>query len=130
MNAEQALFDAYSEWRRLALAGRQAISRRDWVFFSQCHREVTQIQILITNLSRKLPGEREQSGEYFVARQKNIHAMVSELIELTHQNRKLIGSAREAVQAKRGELEQAGRNLKRLQSSYVSARPAAWTSYS
>ena len=51
MSAEQALLDAYSEWRRLAVAGRKAIGLRDWNFFSECQEAVKKIQPLITNLT-------------------------------------------------------------------------------
>jgi hypothetical protein len=130
MNTEQALLDACSEWHRLALAARKAIGRRDWGLFSECHEAVKKIQPLITNLSRKWRSESEQSAEHFVAKEKKIRLVVSELIELTRHNQKLLHSARKTALARREELEQAGRNLKRLQFSYVSARPAAWTSFS
>jgi hypothetical protein len=130
MNAEQALLDACSEWRRLALAGRKAIGRRDWNLFSECHAAVKKIQPLVTNLSGKWRDESGQSPEHFVANEKKIRLVVSELIELTRHNQQLLDRARKTALARREELAQAARNLKRLQLSYVSARPAAWTSFS
>lgn len=130
MSAEESLFQAYSEWHRLAEAGGKAIRRRNWNFLLECQQALKKIQPLLTRLAGEARAEWKYSGADLPAKEKNIHAVVLELIELEQRNQALLKTARAAAQTKRAELEQAGRNLKRLQHSYVFARPAAWISFS
>ena len=130
MSAEQALLNAYSEWRRLAKAEGKAIKLRDWNFLLECQQTLKKFQALITQLTFAARREWKKSGTDFTAKEKNIHAVVAELIELGQRNKISLQLAREAAQAKREQLAAAGRNLKRLQLSYVSTRASAWTSFS
>jgi hypothetical protein len=130
MSAEQALLNAYSEWRRLAKAESKAICLRDWNFLLECQEAIKKIQPRITRLIREAHDEWKQSEADSVAGKKNIRVVVSELIELAKHNRMSLQAAMEAAQAKCEQIKQAGHNLKRLQFSYLSARPAAWTSFS
>jgi len=130
MSAEQALLEAYAEWHRLAEAEGNAIYLRDWDFLLDCQKVIKKIQPIITQLTLAARDEWKNSGVDCSAKEKIIHATVWELIELGRRNQMLLQAARAAAQAKREELEQASRNLKRLQTSYVSARPAEWTSFS
>jgi hypothetical protein len=130
MSAEQALLNAYSEWRRLAEAEGKAVRMRNWNLLLECQQAIKKIQPLITQLRFAARAEWKNSGADRAAKEENLRTIVSELIELGQRNKMLLQTARDAAQAKRQELEQAGRNLKRLQLSYVSARPAAWTSFS
>ncbi len=130
MSAEQALLEAYGEWRRLAEAEGKAIRMRDWDFLLECQAVIKKIQPLVTRLTLAARDEWKNSGADCAAKEKIIYATVWELIELGRRNQTLLQTARAASQAKREELEQASRNLKRLQASYVSERPAGWTSVS
>ena len=130
MNAEPALLNAYSEWRRLAQAESQAIYLRDWNFLLECQEAIKKIQPLITRLTGEARDEWKLSGLDSVAGKKNLRALLSELIELAKHNRMSLQAARQAAQSKCEQLKQAGRNLKRLQLSYGFAQPAAWTSFS
>jgi hypothetical protein len=130
MSAEQALLNAYSEWHRLAEAEGKAIRLRDWYFLLECQQVLKKIQPVISQLTLAARNEWKISGADCATKEKNLHATVWELIELGRRNQMLLQTALQAAQAKREELEQAGRNLKRLQVSYVSARPAEWTSFS
>jgi hypothetical protein len=130
MSAEQALLNAYSEWRRLAEAEGKAVRMRNWNLLLECQQAIKKIQPLITQLRFAARDEWKNSGADRAAKEDSLRAIVSKLIELGQRNKMLLQTARDAAQAKRQELEQAGRNLKRLQLSYVSARPAAWTSFS
>jgi hypothetical protein len=130
MNAEQSLLDAYSEWHRLAEAEGRAIRRRDWNVLQECQQALKKIQPLITQLSAAARSEWKNSGADCAAREEKISAVVRELIELGRLNKMSLQAARQMAQAKRGQLELAVRNLKHLQLSYASARPAAWTSFS
>jgi hypothetical protein len=130
MNAEQALFDAYREWRRLAWAIRKAISKRDWGFLLECQNIIRQIQPSITNLRQQALEEWRRKKLDGAAKEKELLAVVLELKDLLESNKKLLHTARITALARRQKLELAERNLKRLRASYTSARPPAWTSFS
>jgi hypothetical protein len=130
MSAQQALFDAYSEWHRLAEAEGKAILLRNWNLLLECQQALKKHQPLITRLTREVRDEWKQPGADPADAKKTIRAVILDLIELGRRNKMLLQAAREAARMKCEQLEQAGRNLKRLQLSYVSARPAAWTSFS
>jgi hypothetical protein len=130
MSAERALFDAYREWRRLAKAGNKAIGKRDWRFLLQCQSLARGIRASIKNLHRQAREEWQRSNVDCATKEKELRAVVSELKDLVESNQKLLRAARTMALAKRREIDQAGRNLKRLQGSYVSASPPAWTSVS
>jgi hypothetical protein len=130
MSAEKALLDAYSEWHRLAKAEGKAIRLRDWNLLLECQQALKKIQPLITRLTREARNKWNPPGANSAAREEIVRAVISELIELAQRNKMLLQAACEAARMKCEQLEQAGRNLKRLQLSYVSARPAAWTSFS
>jgi hypothetical protein len=130
MSAEQALMGAYSEWHRLAGAEGRAIRLRDWNLLLECQQALKKFQPLITRLTYEARDEWKQKGLDFVAKENAVRAVVLKLIESGQRNKRLLQNARQAAQARREELEQAGRNLKRLQLSYASARTSAWTSFS
>jgi signal transduction protein with GAF and PtsI domain len=134
MSAERALFDAYREWRRLARAGQKAIGRRDWNLLLECQTIVQKIQPAITGLRRQVRDEWQQSKVDCSLKQKELQALVLELKDLLESNRKLLLAVRAGAWAealsRRQKLEQTGRNLKRLQNSYASAYPPAWSSFS
>jgi hypothetical protein len=130
MSAEKRLFDAYDEWRRLAKAEGQAIRKRDWNFLLECQDALKKFQPLIKKLTREARDEWKQWDLNFAAKEKNLREVVLELIELGRRNQALLKIARQAAQLRREQLELARWNLKRLQLSYVFARPPAWTSFS
>jgi hypothetical protein len=130
MSAEQALLNAYAEWHRLTKAEGNAIRLRNWNFLLECQEALKKLQPFISQLNFAARSEWKNSGTDYFEKEKAVHAIVSELIELGRRNQALLKVAREAALAKREQLEQAGRNLKRLQLAYVSARSPAWTSFS
>jgi hypothetical protein len=130
MSAERALFEAYREWRRLARAGSKAICRRDWKLLLECQSIAQRIQPSISNLSRQAREEWRQSNVDSTDKEKKLRAMMFELKDLLESNQKLLQTARTTALARRQKLEQAGRNLKRLQTSYAFSRQPAWTSFS
>jgi hypothetical protein len=130
MSAEQALFDAYREWRRLAWAGRKAIGKRDWGFLLKCQSIIRQIQPSITSLRQQAQDEWRRTNVDGAAKEQELRAMVLELKDLLESNQKLLQAARLTALDKRQKLEQAGRNLKRLRDSYASTHPPAWISFS
>jgi hypothetical protein len=130
MSAEQALFDAYREWRRLARAAQKAISRRDWKFFFECQNIIQKNQPFISDLTEEVRKEWKRQKVSCAAKEKELCKMISDLMRMLESNQQLLQTMRAAAMAKREELEQAGRNLKRLQDSYVLTRTPAWTSFS
>jgi uncharacterized protein YoxC len=130
MSAEEALLGCYREWRRLAVAVGKAIRVRNWNFLQECQQVIQKLQPEITRLTRETRSEWQQSGADLASKEENLKAVISELIELGQRNRSLLQAARRAAQPEGERLEQAGQNLRRLQQSYMVARPAAWTSFS
>ena len=130
MSAERALFEAYREWRRLARAGSKAIGRRDWKLLLECQSIAQRLQPSISNLSRQAREEWRQSNLDCADKEKKLRATILELKDLLESSQKLLKTARAAALARRQKLELAGRNLKRLQSSYAFSPQPAWTSFS
>jgi hypothetical protein len=130
MSAEKALFDAYREWNRLAKAENRAICQRDWDLLGECQQLLKNLQPLITRLTGEANDEWEKSGADCESKRTKLRKVVAGLIELARKNQMLLNSARESALAKGRQLEAAGRNLKRVQNSYVSAQPAGWVSFS
>jgi chromosome segregation ATPase len=130
MSAERALFDAYQKWHRLAKAGHKAICKRDWGFLHDCQNVVREIQPSIARLHEEVRREWKQSKTDYSSKEKKLRALISELKGLLESNQKLLHSVRSVMLAKREKLDQVGRNLRRLQTSYTSPRRSAWTSFS
>jgi len=108
----------------------RAIRLRNWNFLRECQEVIQNLQPQITRLTQEARAEWRQSGTNLATKERELNAIISELIELGRRNRSLLQAARQAVQPERERLEQAGQNLRRLQQSYTVARPAAWTSFS
>lgn len=126
MNAEQALLAAFREWHRLAQAEQKAIQKRDWGFLLKCQSAVQVVQGSINRLRR----EWNQSGLGSPDKQKELEALVSDLMGTVKINNELLGSVRLLALAEREKMAQAARNLKRLQNSYDLGRPSGWSSLS
>jgi ribosome recycling factor len=133
MSAEQALFDAYQEWHRLAQAVQKAIHKRDWNFLSECQKVVRTIRSSISNLTREARAEWRQRADR-AAKEKQLNAVILNLMEQLESNKKLLRATREkglaAHTARRAALEKTAQNLKRIHSSYAVRRPSVWTSFS
>jgi hypothetical protein len=130
MSAERALFSAYREWHRLARAGHNAIHKRDWNFLQECQQLIRKIQSFIPNLTLQARNEWKEQKLDSALKENELRAVIIELMELLESNKQLLCLARENALSRRAKLEQAGRNLKRLQNSYVLAHPSEWTSFS
>jgi hypothetical protein len=130
MSAERALFGAYREWYRLARAGHYAIRKQDWNFLLECQQITRKIQSFIPNLTLQARNEWKERKLDSEAKENELRSVILELMKLLESNKKLLCTARAAALSKREKLERAGRNLKRLQSSYVLGQPSAWTSFS
>jgi hypothetical protein len=129
MSAEQALLDAYQEWYRLAKAAASAIQTGNIDLLRECQLRVQQLQPEITRLTCEVREEWRQSNAEFMAKEKQLRALVSGLMELTLENMQLIRQRRESARLRLVECASAGRNLKRLQ-SYASRQGPRWNSFS
>lgn len=125
MNAEESLFDAYRKWRRLATACQKAICRRNWTFLLECQSAIAKLQPFIDTVTKKARDEWKRSPADRPAKETKLRAIILELKALLESNKKLLQVARAVAARKREELERAGRNLRRIQSSYGSARRRA-----
>lgn len=130
MNAETALSEAYQEWRRLAETEGEAIRAGDWGLLAASQRALEHLRDRITKLTDAAKTEWAQLGENFSGKEKNFRAVVSELIQLERHNMTLLAAVRQSFELRRAQLNQAGRNLRRIQRSYAPPRPAIWNSFS
>ena len=130
MTAERDLNLAYQEWHRLAEAEGEAIRTCDWSLLSACQEALQALQQRTIRLSEAAKREWSRAGMDRPVGIKKLEATVRQLIELEHNNETQLNAVREAAQKKLEQLQQAGRNLKRVQRSYVRERPTAWTSFS
>jgi hypothetical protein len=130
MSAEHALFGAYREWHRLARAGHQAIHKQDWNFLLECQQITSKIQSFIPDLTLQARNEWKEQKLDSAMKENELRTVILELMKLLESNKKLLCAARTTALSRREKLEQAGRNLKRLQSSYVLEHSSAWTSFS
>lgn len=130
MNPDVELSAAYEEWRRLAEAEGQAIQKCDWSLLSACQNALKNLQECITRLSELARDEWKKLGPARIAKEKKFNATIHELIAIEHRNSILLQSLREAAREKLGQLDSAGRNLKRIQRTYAGEPQAAWTTFS
>jgi hypothetical protein len=130
MSAEWALFSAYREWHRLARAGHNAIQKRDWNFLLESQQITRKIQSFIPDLTLQARNEWKERKLDSAAKENELRGIILELMTLLESNKKLLCTARANALSRREKIEQAGRNLKRLQSSYVLERSSVWTSFS
>lgn len=129
MSPEQALLDTYQEWNRLARAGRSAIQTGNWKLLKECQSRVAQFQPVITRLTCVVREEWRQSGQDFMVKERQLHTIISGLMDITRENQALIKRRREATRVKLEECAATGRNLQRIK-TYAGTQPANWTSFS
>ena len=130
LNAEQDLFAACREWRRLAEAKGEAIRTGNWNLCAACQKSLQNLRDQITSLLPSVRQEWSQSGSTGSARQRLFDDSLRQLIELERRNQTLLRSVRAAAQAKIQQLNQAKIKLKQLRSSYGFTREPALNSYS
>lgn len=130
MSADHDLTEAYQEWRRLAEAEGQAIQACNWSLLAACQKALQNLQTRITNISSAARAEWKKMGTARKQREEQVNATIYELIELEKRNSTLLKSVRETAHQRLEQLDRAGHNLKRLQRSYSTETPMAWSSFS
>lgn len=118
MKAENDLLRAYREWHRLALAEAKAIQMRDWNLLADCQLAIKDFQSVVSQLSVQARKEWVSAGCDLAEKERHVQVFVHQLIETTQQNQTLLEATKLVVRERLDQLEAAGRNLKRLRSSY------------
>jgi hypothetical protein len=118
MNAEGELLRIYREWLRLAQAETKAIQTRNWNLLSDCHIAIQDFQALVGDLTREARAEWRRDGFNLDEKEKNLRVLVSELVDLTRHNQKLLQSGLASARKQLGALGESGNNLKLLKRSY------------
>ena len=118
MNAEGELLRAYREWHRLAQAESKAIKTRNWSLLNDCHQAIRDYQTMVGGLTLEARNEWRRNGCDLKEKERNLHVLVAELIDLTRQNQTLLQATISTTRKQLDELGEAGKNLKRLQRSY------------
>ena len=129
MSAEEALLNTYQEWHRLANAGSNAIQTGNWKLLGECQSRVAQFQPMIRRLAGEAREEWRKSGQDFKAKEKQLHAIISGLMDITRENQALIRQRRDATRIKLEECTATGRNLQRIK-TYARTQQANWVSFS
>lgn len=130
MDAERQLNEAYIEWRHLAEVEGEAIASRNWPMVAASQKALQLLQERISRVSPLVRADWSKSGAEGAAKERALNMVIRELIGIGRRNQTLLNGLQEAARAKRVQLDQASRNLKQIQHSYDSCRPAAWTSFS
>ena len=130
MNAERHLNEAYQEWRGLAEAEGAAIGASNWGVVAACQKALQQLQERISRLSLAVREEWSKTGGNRAVKEAGLNATIHELIHLQQRNQTLLKGILETTRLKLDQFGQAGRNLKQIQRSYGSDRPAIWNSFS
>ncbi len=85
---------------------------------------------MVKTAAREVRSEWKRQKANCEEKEKQLRAVISPLMEVLESNRELIRAARTTALSQREQIEQSGRNLKRLQNSYVLSRSSSWTSLS
>jgi hypothetical protein len=118
MNAEAELLRAYREWRRLLQAEAKAIQTRNWELLSDCHLAIRDYQGLVTGLTQATRAEWQRTGGGAAPQEHQLRAQVSDLIDLTRNNQRLLQATRAAARQQLERLGEAGKNLRQLRRAY------------
>lgn len=118
MSAEIELLRAYRDWHRLALAESKAIQTRNWSLLSDCHLAIKDYQTVVARLTREARAEWKRTSRDLAEKERNLHVLVSDLMELTRQNQERLQSMIANARQKLGDLGEAGKNLRLLRRSY------------
>ena len=121
MNAESELLNAYRGWHRLAHAEAKAIRTRTWDLLADCQLAIADFQKLISRLTLEARTEWERAGINCAEKERHTQVYIHELIELTRHNQAMLQQGKDEAAASLEQLGAAGRNVKRLRSSYGSS---------
>ena len=130
MNARNELLAVFDQWRQLTETEGDAIKLADWPQVDACQNAKQRLQPLIIRFTGEAQAESARLGVDRSMMEREIRGVVDHLIRLEHRNGEWVSDCRRAAQGREGNLEQATRNLSRVQKSYAPPRSAVWQSYS
>ena len=130
MIAKQNLLEAYRWWEKWTQHESLAIEEANWGRVSECQKEKQELQSRIIGLTGAANEECAEAGDDAAEFARELRRIINGLIVLETRNAELLSERRAAVESEKSELDQASRNLRRVQKSYVQPATAAWHSYS
>ncbi len=130
MTARSTLLGLYEEWRLQTEAEGEAIRAHDWNRVSACQRVKQGLQPLILDWTGAARREQQAQGEAAEGLDQELRAVLQHLMQAENRNQAWLAQHQAAVQARRGELQQSVRNLRRVRQSDSPQLRPVWQSYS
>jgi len=129
MNARQEMAKLIEDWRQLTHAEGAAIQSAAWTSVKEIQARKTDLQESLAAAELKWAAENPGTPDTSTA--KPFGAEVARLISLEARNAELLGAQMQRARAQQETLDQAWRNLRKIQRSYVrKPAPTAWQCYS
>ncbi|HEV8541082.1 MAG TPA: hypothetical protein VGR78_01710 [Verrucomicrobiae bacterium] len=129
MSASNELLDLYQSWKQLTEREGKAIVSSNWSEVRRCQEAKQQLQPAIIR-SAEAAGAGGDHGSEQSDLQKQIRAVINDLIQLENQNNAVLQKRLTSVEEARVELDQTAQRLRRVHGSYVPKPGSAWNQYS
>ncbi len=134
MSAREEIARLLDQWAELSQAEGCAIQLAEWQKLKKIQADKAALQRLLTEARQKFDREPEanlSATPSLKPAEHPFHQALAQLISLQNRNADLMAAQVKRARAEQEALEQAQRNLRRLQNSYASPTArAAWVSYS
>lgn len=130
MNAREQLFAAYGDWRDWTEREGDAIRAQLWTEVERCQNAKAELQRRILAFTDAAQAASRLSGLDWSSVQREISAVVAQLISMEHVNSDCLALQRSQAEEQHSDLCQAHRNLRRVHVSYGAAASSQWHSYS
>ena len=130
MSASTELFGTYEAWREWSEAEGDAIRQLDLPLVAHCQQAKQMLQARIINLTQEAQAEWTRVGRDVAEAQREIRAVIQELILIETRNGEDLAEQRHNARAQCATLDQSTRNLRRVRESYAPVAAPAWNSYS
>jgi hypothetical protein len=130
MSTREEISQLLEQWFQLTQAEGRAIQLAAWSEVKKVQADKAALQVSLTQVRHKFDRE---SFSRFASKpvEHPFRDTISRLLSLETRNSELMAGQVKRARAEKETLEQAHRNLRRLQKSYVGeALPVAWNSYS
>ena len=129
MNARQEIAKILEQWLQLTKAEAGAIQSAGWPSLKEIQAAKTGLQNQLARAKEKW--EAENPGEAFSGPDKHpFHSELSRLLSLATRNGELLTAQLRRAHAERESLNEAFRNLRKVQQSYSAKPHGAWDCYS
>src|SRR5437773_10556166 len=112
------LTEAYQSWGEWTRREGDAIQAADWMHVRQCQEAKRHLQTRILQLTDATQRQCLR-GEFEAADlERQVRSLVANLITLENRNEQLLREQQQKLEAQREQLEEANRNLRRVQRAY------------